>query len=117
MEIVNTILIPFLLLIVFWQAIFDHASNFKGSSRSFGDFLFVLSSICFFIIIAFLITIGIKGKWWIPILLGIGGFILSGIVNSIFTGILGRFREHYVSLLGVICAPVLILIIAFKLWF
>jgi hypothetical protein len=117
METVNSILVPYLTLVLFSLSVLDHAANFKGASRAFGLTLQVISLVSIIGILTILITVGIHEKWWIPILLAIGGLIISGLIQSFVLRLIGKNNQFVMSLLGIIAIPATLIIILNKILF
>lgn len=117
METINSILIPYLVLALFSLSVLDHAANFKGASKAFGFTLQIVSLISIIGIITILITLGIQEKWWIPILLAVGGLIISGLIQSILLRLIGTNNQFVLSLLGILVIPVTLFMILNKILF
>ena len=117
METLNSIFVPYIVLVLFSLSVLDHAANFKGASRTFGLTLQIVSLISVIGIITILITLGVQEKWWIPILLSIGGFITASLMQSIVIRLTGTNNQFVLSLLGILTIPVTIFIILNKILF
>lgn len=117
MESVNQILVPYLILMVLSLSVLNHASNFKGSSQVFLMMLNIVSLISIIGILAILITIGIKEKWYVPMVLAIGGLIIGGLLESFILKSLGSNNQFILSLLGLLGIPIALFIILNKILF
>jgi len=117
MEIVNSILVPYLVLVFFSLCVIDHSANFRGASSVFALILDIVSLVSIIGILTILIAIGVQGKWWIPILLAIGGLIISCFLKSNILKILGKNYLFVLSFLGLIVIPLTLFIIINKILF
>lgn len=119
MEIVNSILIPYLLLVQFTSTVMNHGVNFRGASQTFRQLLLIMTLIGLIGILAIIVTIGLKEKWWISVLLTIGGFVISPFIESIILSLLGtdRDRIYILSIPGIIIIPVTLIVIIAKIFF
>src|SRR5690606_27900808 len=117
METVNSILVPYLVLVLFSLSILGHASNFRGASRAVGLTLQIISLVSIIGILTILITVGIQEKWWTPILLAAGGLIISGIIQSFVVRLIGTNSQFVMSLMGIIAIPWTLIIILNKILF
>jgi hypothetical protein len=116
MEIVNSILMPFLILIFFSIAVTEHSSNFMGASRTFKVFLQLLFLISFIGILTILILIGIKTQWWIPIVLAVGSITICNLLRNILLGFIGLERPYILSLIAFLAIPITLTIILIKIF-
>jgi len=119
MEIVNSVLIPYLLLVQFTSTVMNHGVNFRGASQTFKQILLIMTFIGLVGILAIIVMIGLKEKWWVSVLLTIGGFVISPFIESIILRLLGtdRDRIYILSVPGIIIIPVTLIVIMAKIFF
>ena len=119
MEIINSILIPYLLLVQFTSTVMNHAVNFRGAWKTFKQILLVMALIGLIGILTIIVTIGLKEKWWISLLLTFGGFCISPFIENIILSLLGtdRDRIYILSIPGIIIIPITLIVIMAKIFF
>jgi len=116
MEIVNSILIPYLILIVLTLSIIEHAADFRGASKNFLNLISIVGLIGAIGFLGILIALGFQTYWYVPFVVAIGGFIVATIVKSIILRIIGYKNLFVLSLLGVIGIPLSLYFILNKLF-
>jgi hypothetical protein len=117
METINSILIPYFFFGLFSSFIIEHYTNYKGASKVFLRLLAVVGVIIIIGFLTILFTVGYKENWWIPILLGIGGFIICSLAEQFILNLIGHKNLFIMSLLGVIIVPVSLYIILDRILF
>lgn len=106
MAIIYSIIIPYVILIAFSVSILKQMTYFKGSSNLVYIALGFLNLLSIVGIITILIKIGVEVNWYSPILLGIAGLFLGGLIETIVMRIIGSDNQFIFTLLGFIAIPI-----------
>lgn len=102
--------IPYLLLVFFicLLTIQRHMMNFRGSSKTYHSLLSINVSLCSIAILVFLVCWGIQiNSWWIPVVTGAGGIMLSSFVQGTITVFI---PEYVLSIISMVSCPALLIV-------